>query len=65
MGAWEKENTEEALKRWNLEQVIDAKLKHKREPNMVTMEEFVAETYYANRVYDTRKLERVLAYTYP
>ena len=43
-GAWKIESTADALKCWNLERVIDAKLKQQREPTMITLEEFVSGT---------------------
>ena len=43
-GTWKKENTEEALKCWNFERVIDAGLRQQREPTMITLEEFVSGT---------------------
>ena len=36
-GAWKKENTQEALKCWNLERVIDAELLGKRIPDPLSL----------------------------
>ena len=42
-GAWKKENTEEALKCWNLERVLDAELQRMPTPPPLTLEQLVAE----------------------
>jgi len=42
-GAWSEERTEEALKCWNLERVIEAELMGKLEPEELTMEELIKE----------------------
>eukprot|EP00579_Thalassiosira_antarctica_P002468 CAMPEP_0201871810 /NCGR_PEP_ID=MMETSP0902-20130614/4649_1 /ASSEMBLY_ACC=CAM_ASM_000551 /TAXON_ID=420261 /ORGANISM="Thalassiosira antarctica, Strain CCMP982" /LENGTH=91 /DNA_ID=CAMNT_0048397905 /DNA_START=273 /DNA_END=548 /DNA_ORIENTATION=+ len=42
-GAWKKENTEEALKCWNLECIIDADLMGDSQPSELTMDELVNE----------------------
>ena len=42
-GTWSKERTEEALKCWNLERVIEAELMGKLEPEELTMEELIQE----------------------
>ena len=41
--AWKKKDTEDALKCWNLERVIDAGLLGQPAPNELTMEEFLKE----------------------
>ena len=42
-GAWKKENTEEALKCWNLERIIDADLMGEGKPSQLTMNDLVSE----------------------
>ena len=42
-GAWSKERTEDALKCWNLERVIEAELMGKLEPEELTMKELIQE----------------------
>mmetsp|Transcript_16499 Transcript_16499/g.26943 ORF Transcript_16499/g.26943 Transcript_16499/m.26943 type:complete len:137 (+) Transcript_16499:151-561(+) len=42
-GAWKKENTEEALKCWNLERIIDADLMGEDKPSQLTMNDLVSE----------------------
>ena len=42
-GAWKPENTAEALKCWNLERIIEAKLLHMPEPDKITMAQFTSE----------------------
>ena len=42
-GAWKKENTEEALKCWNLERVLDPELQRMPTPPPLTLEQLVAE----------------------
>ena len=42
-GAWKKENTEEALKCWNLERIIDADLMGDSQPLELTIDELVNE----------------------
>ena len=42
-GEWKKDTDEEALKCWNLERIVDAKLFGKDEPHQLTMEELIRE----------------------
>ena len=39
-GAWKKENTEEALKCWNLERILEAETFGQHVPADLTMQEF-------------------------
>ncbi len=41
--AWKKKDTEDALKCWNLERVLDAELLGKPAPNKLTMEKLLRE----------------------
>ena len=43
-GAWKKENTEEALKCWNLERIIDADLMGDGKPSQLTMNDLINES---------------------
>ena len=43
-GVWKKENTEEALKCWNLERIIDADLMGDGKPSQLTMNDLIVET---------------------
>ena len=40
-GSWKKENTEEALKCWNLERIIDAEQQGKDAPSELNMEDLL------------------------
>ena len=42
-GSWKKENTEEALKCWNLERIIDAEQQGKDAPSELTLEDILNE----------------------
>ena len=42
-GAWKPENTAEALKCWNLERIIEAKMLQMPEPDEITMTQFTSE----------------------
>ncbi len=42
-GIWSKERTDEALKCWNLERIIEAELMGKLEQEELTMEEHIQE----------------------
>ena len=43
-GAWKKENTEEDLKCWNLERIIDADLMGDGKPSQLTMNDLINES---------------------
>ncbi len=42
-GSWKKKNTEEALKCWNLERIIDAEQQGKDAPSELTLEDILDE----------------------
>ena len=44
-GVWKKENTEEALKCWNLEHILDAELSCKKKLEVWTLENMVDEEH--------------------
>jgi hypothetical protein len=47
-GAWKKENTVDALKCWNLERIIEAKIFGRSVPDELTMDEFINEDASSN-----------------
>ena len=47
-GAWKKENTVDALKCWNLERIIEAKIFGRSVPDELTMGEFINEDASSN-----------------
>ena len=42
-GSWKKENTAESLKCWNLERILDERVRNAAPGNEITLEELVAE----------------------
>ena len=60
-GAWKKENTEEDLKCWNLEWIIDADLMGDSQPSELTMDELVNEgEVYASASSTTKEVQEVI-----
>ena len=50
-GAWKKENTEEALKCWNLERILDADLMGEPAPTQLTMNDLLNKGAAASAAY--------------
>ena len=57
-GAWKKENTEEALKCWNLERILDADLMGEPAPTQLTMNDLLSEGAAASAAY--KQVEEVV-----
>ena len=54
-GSWKKENTEEALKCWNLERIIDAEQQGKDAPSELNMEDLLNEETGRDREDENKK----------
>ena len=54
-GSWKKESTEEALKCWNLEPIIDAEHQGKDAPSELKMEDLLNEEAGRDREDDNKK----------
>ncbi len=57
-GSWKKENTEEALKCWNLDHIIDAEQQRKDAPSELKLEDLLNEE--AGREGTMQKMQRRL-----
>jgi len=55
IGSWEKESTEEALKCWNLERIIDAEQQGKDAPSELKMVDLLNEEAGRDREGDNKK----------
>ena len=58
-GSWKKENTEEALKCWNLQRIIDAEQQGKDAPSELKLEDLLNEEGADREGYNAKDAEEV------